>query len=344
MTKYHYTGGGANRTPREVAKLKKKYELFDNRYIGKIFADVVGLKVSGIEKPLNVGLPHVTYIVHFTNNKDLIFRANLGPKEPEIQLLKEKLTADLALERKVPSNRILHVDITRKKYPFDFQIQEKLGGLDAEIVFKGSQQDYGAYAFNLGQVIAKLSDVKLSGFGHFKDSEVVKGNLLGESHSFFDYINLELEDQINTIANAKFITSATARKISRIFRSAKNEMNVKNGSLVHYDLADHNIRYDRKTFRVLAIYDWGASIVGDCLLDLASSPTWKTVFPKQDKLIEGFLSIKSKPDNFEDKLNLYRLRTIIWKVVHNIKFGMATPERMTRLQGVLTPFGLKMTS
>ena len=76
--------------------------------------------------------------------------------------------------------------------------------------------------------------------------------------------------------------------------------------------------------------------------DLASSPTWKTKYPRQEKLIKGYLSLKEKPDHLEEKINIYRLRTIIWKIVHNIKFNLVNPERMKRLQSALDPYKLKM--
>ena len=80
-----------------------------------------------------------------------MFRANLGTDKPEIQLLKEKVIADLALKHGVPSNKILYVDISRKNYPFDFQVQEKFRGVDAEKIFNGTKDDYDKYSFNIGQ-------------------------------------------------------------------------------------------------------------------------------------------------------------------------------------------------
>jgi len=139
-------------------------------------------------------------------------------------------------------------------------------------------------------------------------------------------------------------SAEVAGKTLSLFRDAHDLFTIKEGNLVHYDLADHNLRYDPKTFEVVAAYDWEACVVGDSFLDIASTPTWKTIFPRGAKLIEGFASIKSLPDHYKEKIDLYRLRTIIWKIVHNIKFGLVTPERMLRLKLALEPFGLKMLS
>lgn len=344
MSKFHYTGGGANRSPAEVEQLNKKYEVFEVAYIHKIFKDILDLLVKEIHKPINTGLSHVTYVVSFNNHKDLVFRANLGTDEPEIQLLKEKVVADLALKNDIPSNKILQVDISRKKYPFDFQIQEKFEGLDAEKEFNGTKEEYDQYSFNLGQIIAKMSDITFSGYGHFDEALLLQEKLRGENTSFYDYISLELDEQIRTIVSNKFLSSQTGAEILKIFESHKQLINSRQSSLVHYDLADHNLRYDPKTYNVVAVYDWEAAVCGDSCLDLASSPTWKTLYPRQEKLIEGYLSLKKKPDYLEEKLNIYRLRTIIWKVVHNIKFNLVNPERMKRLQNALDPYKLKMNT
>lgn len=343
MNKYHATGGGANRSIAEVEKLKKKYDLFDVSYIHKIIKDIVDLKVINIQKPLNIGLPHVTYVISVQNHKDLVFRANLGTDEPEIQLLKEKVIADVAIKNRIPSNNILHVDITRKKYPFDFQIQEKFNGLDAEIEFKGTKEDYDTYSFDIGCLIARLSDIEFSGYGHFADEMILQNKLVGENNSFYDYIYLELCEQIDKIVGGKFVSAETGRDILNLFESHKDLIDVKKSSLVHYDLADHNLRYDPKNYKVVAVYDWEATVCGDSCLDLASSPTWKTLYPRQDKLIEGYLSLKEKPDHFQEKLNIYRLRTIIWKMVQNMKFNLINPQRIKRLQNALDPYHLKMS-
>jgi len=83
MIPFYNTSGGANRTVEEALVYKtKKYQLFDTSLISDIFKRVLNKKVIGFEKPLNIGLPHVSYVVHLEQSEDLFFRANLGPKEP----------------------------------------------------------------------------------------------------------------------------------------------------------------------------------------------------------------------------------------------------------------------
>lgn len=80
MSDIHYGGGGAYFSDSEISKAQKKYDLFNTSYIRNIFKDIFNLKIVSFEKPKSWGLPHVIFIVGFLNHKDLVLRANLGPK------------------------------------------------------------------------------------------------------------------------------------------------------------------------------------------------------------------------------------------------------------------------
>ena len=181
---FFYVGGGASKTPEEVALLQKKYDIFDKETIQTIFKDVLNINVKNIVKPSIVGLPHVTYFVEGSDDKEYCFRANLGNEKPELELVIEKLASDLARENDIKSNKILFVDCSRKKYSFDFQIQEKLSGENPEHNFRGTQKDYDKISFDLGQIIAKLSFIKFEGFGRFDKTTALAENRLkiGRAH------------------------------------------------------------------------------------------------------------------------------------------------------------------
>ncbi len=342
MTKdFFYVGGGAAKTLAEVAVLQRKYELFDTKIIKEIFNHVLKLEVTEITKPEIVGLPHVTYFVKTQDNHEYCFRANLGNESPEIELLIEKLVADLVKKAGVPSNTIIHVDCSRQKYQFDFQIQEKISGKTPEHNFQGTQQDYDKLSFELGQIIGKLSTVHIDGFGRFdKQIALTENRLVATCNSNFEYISLELESQIQTVIEAKLLNDSQGAKILQIFQDAKDLINNCPGSIVHYDLADHNFFYDPQTFKITGLFDWEAVCVSDPLLDLASAPTWKTLYERESQLLKGYQSVAILPENYQEMIHLYRLRTIIWKVVHNLKFNLLNPERLERFHKALKPFSI----
>jgi aminoglycoside phosphotransferase (APT) family kinase protein len=107
---------------------------------------------------------------------------------------------------------------------------------------------------------------------------------------------------------------------------------------VHYDLADHNIMFEGA--RITALFDWETAVSGDPVLDLASCPTWRTHYPREKKLVEGFTSVSNLPDFFEEKMNLYRLRTMLWKIVYVIRMNILNERRKQTFLNALQPFGL----
>jgi len=114
---------------------------------------------------------------------------------------------------------------------------------------------------------------------------------------------------------------------------------VSKGSLIHHDLADHNIFFDGKK-TITGIFDWEAAVVGDPVLDLASCPTWRTFYPREEILIAGYKSIIPLPDHFDEKINIYRLRTMLWKIVYAIRMNILNDARKNKFYEALKPFGL----
>lgn len=115
-------------------------------------------------------------------------------------------------------------------------------------------------------------------------------------------------------------------------------MDIKHGSLVHHDLADHNFMHEGD--RITGIFDWENAVIGDPILDLASCPTWKTHYPREEKLIEGYTSVRALPEHFQEKMHVYRLRTMIWKMVFAVRNNMLNQARRQRFLDALGPFKL----
>lgn len=340
-TNSFYVGGGAAKSLAEVAMLQKKYELFDQKIIPEIFQKTLGLKVTAITKPEIVGLPHVTFFVQANDGQEYCFRANLGNEAAEIELKVEKLVSDLVRKAGVQANTILYVDCSRQNYAFDFQIQEKIQGKNPEHNFTGNQQDYDKVSYDLGQIIGKLSLIQIPGFGTFnKGIANTQNKLITTLTSNYEYISHELVDQIAYIVAAEIMTKDQGEKIQAVFEGSQDLININTGSIVHYDLADHNFFYDPKTFKIVGLFDWESVCVSDSLLDLASAPTWKTLYPREDQLMAGFTSIAKLPENYQQKMDLYKLRTVIWKLVHNLKFKLLNQERLDRYHNALKPFGI----
>ncbi|MBU0976206.1 MAG: aminoglycoside phosphotransferase family protein [Patescibacteria group bacterium] len=331
----------AHRSQKEMDSFATRYEDFDTSLIPGIFQKSLKYNVLSWKQSRSWGSSHVVYFVQVKERKDtLVLRANLGICEPEVVMQVEKLVTDMVDSMGIPTNRVLHVDVTRKKYPFDFQIQEKLGGNDLEDHFEGIKADYDKMSFDLGAYIARYSELQFPLFGLFDENSALKGELAGTKKSFYDYLVTKLEDDLRYLVDFKQINTRTSDQILRIFAKHQDIIKIKKGSLVHHDLADHNIFF--RNDKITGIFDWEACVVGDSVLDLASCPTWGTHYPREKILIEGYKSVKKLPENFIEKMNIYQLRTILWKTVFCQRIDILTPERLERLGTVLAPFKIKL--
>ncbi len=324
----------AHRSQKQIDTFKTRYEKFDDSVIPEVFEKSLGLRVKSWEPSSSWGSSHVIYFVKLHNHHDLVFRANTGFGEPESVMVTEKLITDKVAGLGIPTNIILFADVSRKNFPFDYQIQEVLIGSDPEQKKDWQKEDYDNLSFELGQNIAKIHSIKLDGWGQFDKNDALRGKLKGTKSSFYDYLVTCLDSDLEYLINDEVINSKAAIKIKQLFLNNKKLINsTTKGSLIHHDLADHNITHEGK--HLAGIFDWETAVVADPILDIASCPTWRTHYPREEKLIEGYTSITPLPENFEEKKNLYLLRTMVWKAVYAIRMDIMTPERKERFNNIL---------
>lgn len=327
----------AHRSDEEIAALAKRYETFDERLIPEM-VKTVGLTAISWKKPDSWSTSHVIYIVAVKGReRPVVIRANIGWGEPEYYMQVEKLITDEVATLGVPVNRILHVDISRSIYPFDYQIQDCLEGSDIENNFHGSREDYDQLSFDLGRYVAMWGDVSFSQFGRFSQKAAANSALIGTKQSMYEYIIVRLDEDLRFLVDSNMLSVGKGDAIRKLFEDHKSITSVKVGTLVQYDLADHNIMFDGKT-TITGIFDWEAAVVGDPILDLASAPTWKTVYPREEKMVEGYRSVRDLPNFFKEKMHLYRLRTMIWKMVYAIRAGILTDDRKRKFDAAFAPF------
>lgn len=331
----------AHRSQDEIDSFKVRYEKFDPSCILPIFRKSLSLHVLQVKPSTSWGSSHVIYFVRVQGKKSpLVFRANLGfNRKPEVVMKVEQLICEKVVKTGVPTNKVLYVDISRKSHNFDYQIEEYLEGSDIENNFKGTKEEYDKMSFDLGVYIATYSKIHFDKFGLFDEESARKNILAGTKSTFFEYIITCLDKDIFYLTENNVIPVGVGKKITNLFEEYKLIINnIKRGSLIHHDLADHNIFF--KDNRITGIFDWEAAVVGDPILDLASCPTWRTFFPREEILIEGYKSITPLPDHFQEKMNIYRLRTMLWKVVYAIRMNILNDTRKQKFYEALKPFKL----
>lgn len=330
----------AHRSDEEIAALKLRYETFDENLIPSIIRRSINMTAVSWNKPQSWSTSHVIYIVTVKEReRPVVIRANIGWGKPETYMQVEKLITDQVATIGVPVNRILFVDVSRELYPFDYQIQDMLDGADIEGNFHGTRTAYDQLSFDIGVSVATWGELSYEKFGRVDESLTEKGILRGTRDSMYDYMIVRLDEDIRYLSDAGVVTVDTATRMRNLFEEYKPVTQVKRGTLVQYDLADHNIMFDgAKT--ITGIFDWEAAVIGDPVLDLASAPTWKTFYPREEKMIEGYRSVRDLPNFFKEKMNIYRLRTMIWKMVYAIRADIVTDDRKRKFQAALVPFKL----
>lgn len=327
----------AHRSQEEINSFKTRYQDFPVKLIPDIFKKTLNFEVIDWKQSNSWGTSHVIYFVNIKNLQDpFVLRANLGFGRPEIIMKVEKLITDKVINLNIPSNKVIYVDISRKLFSFDFQIEEKLAGNDLEYHFKGTQATYDKMSFDIGKYVAIYQQLTFDRFGLFDEKKALFNILIGTKNTFFEYIITCLDEDLKKLVDFKVVNYQTAKKIRDLFDKHKPVINIKKGSLVHHDLADHNIMFENN--KITGLFDWEAAVIGDPILDLASAPTWKTHYPREEKLIEGYKSIRKLPDYFQEKMNIYRLRTMIWKIVFAIRAGILNETRKQKFLSSLAPF------
>ena len=319
----------------EIEALKTRYDVVGPELVRQAFAGTdLGLVPTSIEKPDSFSTRHVIYLVGIEGSDEpVVFRSNIGFSDSrESVLLAEKYMTDAARARGVACNEVIYVDLSRNHVPFDFQIQKLVPGADLEDHFSGTEADYQALAVQIGEQTALLHSVKVDGFGRF-DAVESEHSLRGVMPDNASYVMLDVADELATLSGQGYISEEQSAMIARYFADRQSLLQLERASLVHYDIADHNIMFQEN--RITGLIDWEAAVASDPMLDIASMPTWKTHYSRLEAFLEGYRNIAPLPDNFDAKFEIYQLRTLLWKTVFCYRAGILTPERQQRLTNCL---------
>ncbi|MBT4005336.1 MAG: aminoglycoside phosphotransferase family protein [Candidatus Pacebacteria bacterium] len=330
----------AHRSDDEIKSFSSRYDNFQENLIPEIFKESLGWKVTKFKRSSSWGSSHVIYFVSTADYPEqVVFRANLGVNPvPEGVMEVEKLITRDVKKVGLRTNEILYSDISRKKFPFDFQIQKKLVGKDPEVDFPGSKEDYDRLSYQIGEYVARYHSLEYPLFGRFDNNTAIKGKLQGTKPEFSQYIETCLDDDLRKLVEFGLIKSKKLTQIQEFFVENKKIMDIKQGVLNHHDLADHNLMFDEKG--LVGLFDWEAAVIGDPVLDLASCPTWRTIYPREEQLLAGYASIRTLPELFLEKKAVYMLRTMIWKAVYAVRMDIMTPGRMQKFHDSLLMAGI----
>ena len=302
-----------------VRKLQNRINEFDQGFIPDVFAKALGEEIISYDISRFFGTGHVIVFAKTKSGRDLVLRVNHALDIPEYYMDMEKDIVARFKNAGIPSVSILASDTSRKDFPFDYQIMLLLAGKDLENEWQGSQSDYNNISFELGKIIAKQYKIPGVGWGRLKLDN--SGAIVGSKDSHHSYLTAYLDHDLEFISLFEFLDKPSVERIREFFdSSALNRLfeDTNQAYFIHHDLADHNIRYDKN--HIVAVFDWENTVLFDPISDLGSAPTWATHYPREQKMIDGFIDeLGYKPANLESKIAVYFLRTMIWKVQFALK-------------------------
>ncbi|MEA2097267.1 MAG: phosphotransferase, partial [Candidatus Cloacimonadota bacterium] len=163
---------------------------------------------------------------------------------------------------------------------------------------------------------AKLHSIKLDGFGFFNTEVLRKKNkIIGLDKTNKQYFDKKLQDHLKYLQDTTFLTGKEVKEIEGLIDKFKKHLDIKQGYMVHKDVAYWNMVGTPK--KVNAIVDWDDVISGDPIDDLAVERCFygEDVF---NPMLEGYKEITSLPDDFYPRLWLYLIRNMLWKAVFRI--------------------------
>lgn len=257
---------------------------------------------------------HYAYHIIYPD-RTIFFRSDDG-KIDDDYMDAEKAAMDLARKHGVPVPKVYATDTSKKKFPVRYQLMEKVAGESMKVFFQDGTLEKEKVSREVGRHLAKLHSIKLDGFGFFNTNILRnKNKIIGLDKTNKEYFDKKLQDHLKYLQDTTFLTGKEVKEIEKLIDKFKKHLDIKQGYMVHKDVAYWNMVGTPK--KVNAIVDWDDVISGDPIDDLAVERCFygEDVF---NPLLEGYKEITSLPGDFYPRLWLYLIRNMLWKAVFRI--------------------------
>jgi fructosamine-3-kinase len=222
----------------------------------------------------------------------------------------------------LPALRVYCVDLSRRVCPFDYQILEQARGVSLRSL-DHDEDLLRPLLFRLGQLLARLHRIQITGFGLLDVGPVVLGagsDCGGLLPNWPDYVRLNLESHVRACADGGLIDGELARRVLDAFEWHANLYEgVTSGALLHGDPGSHNVFADGGG--ISALIDWEDCLAGDPVYEVAF---WATFHPERrhGAFLDGYGSEWPLPDGFGPRYWLYFLRVALCKTALRHRLGI----------------------
>lgn len=320
-TNVFYWQTDRNISPENAGKIwKDRHKYFNDNEIIELSNNILkGNEISSIDKlnldsQINLGNVNSVRIGHLNSGEDVIIRNH--PRGIENGYFHvESLASSLANKNGIPSYKTFAIHDINSVDDYSFQIIEKLPGIVVKKYLEENPNEEKDILYEVGKTLANIHKINVEGFGPFDNKLAKKGKLKGLHKNAKSALNAGLEFNCKVLYDEKILTSKQISKIKNLFNDNYLLENVE-PVLIHNDFADWNLLTQNK--KISGVLDFDECVGGDRVMDIAC---WSTFFSpnRLEGMLDGYFSETKKPNNFEEKFELYRLRYVISKMTLRIR-------------------------
>lgn len=260
---------------------------------------------------------------HLTWNAEIdgapaFLRIENGP-EGDDQLAMESIVLGEVAKTGVPVPRVLGCDASRTRVPFAWQALERIPHPDLNQWWKAGTLETAKVAHEIGRQMARWQSLEPQGFGPFDLGAWRAGNgLVGFHADYPAYYRLRLDEHLRFLEARSFLSAARAGEIRSLIEDHADPLQLKQGVLVHKDLALWNVLGPPDA--VAAVIDFDDAISGDPLDDLCLLACFHDrAF--LERAFAGYTGERPLPGDWRPRFWLHLLRNLLVKAVIRVGAG-----------------------
>jgi fructosamine-3-kinase len=260
---------------------------------------------------------HLTFLVT-VEGRECFIRIEDGPERDDYMEV-EACALDVARAAGVPTPMVYAVDSTRSEVPFAWQVLERVPYPDLNQLYKQGRLDLPATAERVGRCVARWQAVTPEGFGPFRPEVLrAEGRLAGHHSTYSHYFEMRLEPHLAFLIDREFLTREQATAIRAEIDQHRSLLELRQGCLVHKDLALWNILGTSDD--IAAVIDWDDCIVGDPMDDFSLLGCFYDGAVLQ-RAFAGYAEIRPLPVEWQRRFWLHLLRNMLVKAVIRVGAG-----------------------
>lgn len=260
---------------------------------------------------------HLTWLLQ-TGKRTFFVRVENGPDGDDYLEVESRVLGEVR-SLGIPAPQVHLVDASREEVPFAWQVMDHIPCPDLNHWQKQGLLDLPQAAASIGAAVGKWQAIQPPGFGPFSPPILREHDELTGFHTKYeDYFLMYLEKHLWYLVDQDFLSEPDMEDIREEIQRHAALLDLKQGCLVHKDLALWNILGTQT--HIEAYVDWDDAISGDAMDDLSLLACFHDG-PVIEAAICGYTSVRPLPTEHRRRFWLHLLRNMIVKAVIRVGAG-----------------------